>query len=189
MDVKPFIEIVKSYKDKQYVEIEMRLGKVSNGKFDTDIGKDAFEQLKRRLSRYGGWEEVKNTSDDVYYWDDIRSVYSPDGTVTTCKKHRIMKRDVRVHPFDVRFSVSQEIPATQPTDDAKRHSCRRRISFVRKNLSIDLTEVISDPDDIDTEEETITYQCELEILDLAQIKNDAEIENMLYKVNDVLAIV
>lgn len=188
MDTKQFIDIVKAYKDKQYIEIEMRLGRVKQGTFETDLGKDMFERIKRRLYRYEGWESVNSTSDDVYYWDDTRSVYSPDGSVVSCKKHKIMKRDVRGFPLDVRFVVSQEVPATQPNEDAKRHTCRRRVSFIRKNLSIDLTEVIEDPDDIDSEEEKIAYQCELEIIDPTLFRNDAEIENLLYKINDVMAI-
>lgn len=192
MDTKQFIDVVKAYKDKQYIEIEMRIGRVKSNMFETDLGKEIYDRLKKRLYKYDGWEAANTTSDDVYYWDDIRSVYSPDGNVITCKKHKIMKRDVRGFPLDVRFAVSQEIPATQPSEDAKRHVSRRRISFVRKNLSIDLTEVIQDPtssDDIDAEDEKITYQCELEIINPKIFKNDAEIENLLYKINDVMAIV
>jgi hypothetical protein len=188
VDVHPLVSVVNAYRDKQYIEIEMRLGVFKDGRFDTDIGKATFDTLKRRLSRYTQWESVNETADDVYYWDDIRSVYSPDGNVTTCKKHKIMKKDIRVSPMDIRFAVSQEVPATQPSEDAKRHVCRKRTSYVRKNLSIDITEVISDPVDIDSEEET-TYQCELEIINVSNFKNDAEIENLLYKINDVLAIV
>lgn len=188
MDTKQFIDVVKAYQNKQYIEIEMRFGHMKQGTFETDLGNEMFERIKRRLYKYEGWESVKTTSDDVYYWDDIRSVYSPDGNVITCKKHKIMKRDVRGFPLDVRFAVAQEIPATQPNEDAKRHVSRRRISFIRKNLSIDLTEVIEDPDDIDSENEKIVYQCELEIIDPMLFRNDAEIENLLYKINDVMAI-
>lgn len=187
VNVTPLVGLVNTYKDKQYVEIETRIGKFENGKFNTDLGKTTFETLKRRLSRYTGWEAVRETTDDVYYWDDIRGVYSPDGTVTFCKKHRVVKKDLNKF---VRFAVSQEVPVfTQPEEDATRHVCRRRISFVRKNLSIDLTEVVNDPDDIDCEDETVSYQCELEIIDPKKLSNDAEIENALYKVNDVLALI
>lgn len=186
MNVKPLIEIVKMYKDKPYIEIETRIGTMTKNKFETDIGKATFESLKRRLSKYTGWECIRETNDDVYYWDDIRGVYSPDGSVVFCKKHRILKKELGTH---ARFAVSQEVPVqTQPSEDATRHVCRKRTSFVRKNLSIDLTEVINDPDDIDCEDEKVSYQCELEIINPSLLKTDAEIENALYKVNDVLAI-
>ncbi len=181
-------EYIKGYKDKQYIEIEFRFGKSTLDGFDTNVGKDMFEKIKRRLHKYKGWEEIKNTEDEVYYWSDgTRCVYNEDTSIT-CKKHKIFKKDFNLkQPLDVRFAVSQEIPTEQPEDDATKSVTRKRTSFIRKNVSIDLTEVTGPPKDIDNEEET-TYHVELEIIDPSAILKDYIIENIVYKVHDLLAI-
>jgi hypothetical protein len=79
------------------------------------------------------------------------------------------------------------MPAVQPDDDAKRSVTRKRTSFIRKNLSIDLTEVHGSPEDIDSEE-TVSYQLEMEIVNAAIMSTDDEIYNILYKINDIMKI-
>ncbi len=181
-------EYIKNYKDKQYIEIEFRLGKINLDGFDTNVGKDMFEKIKRRLMKYKGWESINNTEDEVYYWPDgTRCIYN-ETMSTTNKKHKIFKKDFNLNkPLDVRFSVSQEIPTDQPQEDATKSVTRKRTSFVRKNVTIDLTEVTGPPKDIDDEEET-TYQVEVEIIDPSAILKDYLIENIVYKVHDLLAI-
>lgn len=185
MDVQ---EYIKNYRDKQNIEIEFRLGKTTPDGFDTNVGKDMFEKVKRRLSRYTGWEDVKTTEDEVYYWDDgTRCVYNDESSIS-CKKNKIFKKDFKLNkPLDVRFSVSQEIPTDQPDECAKRSVTRKRISFIRKNVSIDLTEVTGPPEDIDNEDD-ISYQIEIEFIDSKKLEKDHIIENSVHKVYDVLAI-
>lgn len=186
MDVQEYINI---YKDKQYIEIEFRLGKIDRDVFDTNVGKDMFEKIKRRLYKYKGWEEVKETTDEVFYWDGgIRCVYTSEDETHTCKKNKIFKKDFKLSkPLDVRFSVSQEIPTDQPDECAKRSVSRKRISFIRKNVSIDLTEVTGPPVDIDCECETV-YQVEVEFMDPKKLIKDYIITNSIYKIYDLLAI-
>ena len=43
---------IDEYKDQPNVEIEIRLGKVNRGKFDTNVGQATFERVLRRLRRY-----------------------------------------------------------------------------------------------------------------------------------------
>lgn len=181
-------EQIYGYKDKKFIEIEFRLGKIVDKKFDTNVGKDMFEKIHRRLLKYKGWEEIKNTSDEVYYWDDgTRCVYNDDSSVT-CKKHSIMKKDFNLNqPLDVRFAVSQEVPVDQPETDAKRSVSRKRTSYIRKNVSIDLTEVSGSPSDIDCEDE-ITYHVEVEFMNPSELLKHHQIVNSVQKVHDLLKI-
>lgn len=185
MDV---IEHITGYKDKKYIEIEFRLGKIVNKKFDTNVGKDMFEKIHRRLLKYKGWENIKKTTDEVYYWEDgTRCVYN-DETSVTCKKHPILKKDFNLNqPLDVRFSVCQEVPVDQPETDAKRSVTRKRVSFVRKNVSIDLTEVSGSPSDIDCEDD-VTYHVEVEIINPEELMKHHQIVNSVQKVHDLLKI-
>lgn len=181
-------EFVNGYKDKQCIEIEFRLGKMVNKKFDTNVGKEMFEKINRRLLKYKEWEEIKKISDEVYYWDDgTRCVYNDD-TAITCKKHSIMKKDFNLNqPLDVRFAVSQEIPVDQPDTDAKRSVTRKRTSYIRKNVSIDLTEVSGSPSDIDCEDDT-TYHVEVEFMNPSTLLKNYQIVNSIQKVHDLLKI-
>jgi len=65
---------------------------------------------------------------------------------------------------------------------------KNRTSFIRKNLSIDMTVVTGDPSDMDCEEEA-RYEIELEIIDPKNIKDRNELFNLVQKVFDVLKIV
>jgi hypothetical protein len=62
---------------------------------------------------------------------------------------------------------------------------KQRHSFVRKNLSIDLTIVTGDPDDIDNEE-LERYEVELEVLDVKNIRTYEQLYNLIYKVKCIL---
>lgn len=188
-DIDVMMGHVKTYKDTKYIEIEIRFGKINRDIFDTNIGKQNFETVKRRLYKFKGWEEVKQVEDEVYYWDGgIRCIYNEkDETQTVQRKHRIFTYDFKSFPSDFRIAFSQELPATQPDDDAKRSVTRKRTSFIRKNLSIDLTEVHGSPEDIDSEE-TVSYQLEMEIINSAILSTDDEAYNILYKINDIMKI-
>lgn len=192
MEVPPFAEfseMIQSYKDTQYIEIEFRIGKMNRDIFDTNVGRDTFEKVLRRLNKYTGWESVTVTDDDVYYWDNgIRCVYNDmaDSTVAV-KKTKVTKKDVAGKSMDVRLGISKEVPVSQPSTDATRHVQRHRTSFVRKNVSIDLTEVHGDTRDIDNEN-LVTYQIEIEIINPSKLSSIQDIHTVIWKISDVLKI-
>jgi hypothetical protein len=63
-----------------------------------------------------------------------------------------------------------------------------RESFIRKNLSIDMTIISGDPMDLDAEEEQI-YQIELEIIDPTKVQTDDELFALIYKIQCIFDIV
>lgn len=185
---KQITDIVKEYIHKPHIEVELRIGKFNCNTFDTNVGKDVFDKVHRRLQRYTQWENVNITEDEVFYWDNARLVYNDAANTSVCvKKSKIFKKDFKCSPLDVRIGISQEVPTEQPTTDAKRKVNRYRTSFIRKNLSIDLTIVEGAQGDIDAEE-TIVYQIELEIINPSIIKTDDELYKIIYKVNNLLKI-
>jgi hypothetical protein len=109
-------------------------------------------------------------------------------------KKRVLVNDqvLEGFPVDVRLGISTEVPYDRDADaddeNFTRVKKRKRCSFIRKGLSIDLTEVSGDADDKDSEEET-EYQIELEIIDPP--KNIAErhhLFNIVYKISDLCKI-
>jgi hypothetical protein len=182
--MRAFSDDIKRYRDEANIEIELRLGRINRGKFETDVGPHVFSKIVHGLDLYNGWEQVTQKVDEVYYWTDARCVYSDDECVTQ-RKHKILTKDHSIGPIlDVRIGISQEIPIDMPSDEATRCVQRQRKSFLRKNVRIDCTIVTGQPVDKDSESVT-SYQIELEIL---WARTDQEIFSALHKVHDVLHI-
>jgi len=184
--------IFNQFKGRSNTEFEIRLGKKSKSSFDTNIGADVFGRILSCLHKYEGWESVKKLNETVYYKDDIRVCDNEDTgeSRTECKK-KLKKHDIQLEnsPFDIRFCVSSEVPCEKPVDATfEEMRVKHRTSFIRKNLSIDMTHVTGDPDDPDSENAD-TYEVELEIIDSNKVANKNELYNIVYKVCDILKLV
>jgi hypothetical protein len=181
--VKPLFN---DYKTTPYVEFEFRLGKKNGTMFDTNVGEPLFNKILEALEKFPDWESVTKSNTTAYYLDEKRMEMNDDDEedVNTFKKKKIKKFDYILpkQPLDIRFCVSQEFP-TDPIEDevVEFMRCKQRISFVRKNLSIDMTIVTGQQDDLDDETEH-TYEIELEILDPSKVNDDSTLFNLIYKI-------
>jgi len=178
--------LFESHKDEENVEVEIRLGKHNGSLFDTNVGKDVFNRVLQGLMKYDGWEKVENTVSDIYYNDEnnIRISANQDtGEQKMIQKINVVKQDFVGSPLDLRFSISREIPTWgEYAMDRKRTKTRH--SFIRKNLSIDMTISSGDNVDMDSEEES-SYQIELEIVNSSDVKTNEQLFNIIHKVNDL----
>jgi hypothetical protein len=172
-------------------EVEIRFGKMNRGSFDTNVGRDTYDKVVRRLKRYDGWESVSEEDTSKFYYEGGRRVTydNSKGDITECVvKRRVLVDDVSLQSqlFDVRLGISSEDP-TDHVEDEEYTKVRnvKRMSFLRKDLRIDVSAVSGDPEDPDSENE-VEYQIELELLKVPQSRN--ELYNMVYKVFDVLKI-
>jgi len=193
-DIKSITEkllpVFESHKDEENIEVEIRLGKHNGSLFDTNVGKETFERVLDGLKKYNGWENIKTTTSENYYNDanSIRiSVNEDTGEQTMIQKINVVKEDFTGEPLDMRFSVSREIPTwgEYPMD---RKRTKTRYSFLRKNLSIDMTISSGDNVDMDSEEEC-SYQVELEIVKPQNVGTRDEFFNILHKVNDLSKLI
>jgi hypothetical protein len=182
--------ILDAHRSKKHVEFEMRIGKISKTMFDTNVGRDAFVSVMEALRVYKAWEAIKESTTSVYYKGSTRmSIDEDTGDATTMRKTKLTVIDQYLvdRPFDVRFCVSEELPVSDDIGDEimdyVRH--KKRVSFIRKNLSIDLTVVSGDPDDIDDENEE-SYEIELEIMDPTKVTDNDTFYNLLYKIECIL---
>jgi hypothetical protein len=182
--------IFSKYQNTQYVEFEMRLGKLNRGSFDTNVGQETFEKILRRLRKYKGWEKVSEMSDVAYYNGDTRLVIDDEtenSTQVVKKKLEKIDHILSGMPLDVRFAVATETPDSREVEEFLSARKRTRTSFVRKNLSIDMTITSGNPTDLDSEEENV-YQIEFEIIDPKKVVDTDTLYNIVHKVNDVLAL-
>lgn len=194
MDTKSITEKIKdvfeTHKNEEHIEVEIRLGKHNGSLFDTNVGKETFERVLKGLKKYNGWEETKTTSTDVFYDDTNGIRISSDedtGEQIMVQKIKVVKEDFKSEPLDVRFSISREIP-THGSYDMDRKRSKYRHSFVRKNLSIDMTVSSGDSVDMDSED-AASYQIELEIVKPSDVGSYNDLFNILHKVNDLSKLI
>ena len=194
MDTKSITEKIKdvfeTHKNEEHIEVEIRLGKHNGSLFDTNVGKETFERVLKGLKKYNGWEETKTTSTDVFYDDTNGIRISSDedtGEQIMIQKIKVVKEDFKSEPLDVRFSISREIP-THGSYDMDRKRSKHRHSFIRKNLSIDMTVSSGDSVDMDSED-AASYQIELEIVKPSDVGSYNDLFNILHKVNDLSKLI
>lgn len=176
------------------LEVEMRLGKFNGKMFDTNVGKNTFDRVYRALTKYQGWEKIYTTQEEVFYRDkdNIRmSIDENTGDQKIIRKTHIHKEDfkkIKGVPYDVRIAFSKEDPVDlDDFSDMDRKRTKHRQSFVRKNLSIDLTMSTGDVVDMDAED-TTDYQIEFEIISPPDVKTKNELLNIIQKVNDLFKV-
>lgn len=195
MDVRHITEtlfpLVQKFKDDEHTEIEFRLGKFNGTMFDTNISKPVFDRMIAGLSKYPGWEKMVGTEHEVFYRDSDGVRISTDqatGDEEIIKKERLTNHDFKHMlntPFDLRFSVSKETPMPEDVDrEMDKKKTKQRLSFVRKNVSIDITIMTGDSHDMDAEEST-TYQAEFEIINPSSIQTKDDLFKIVHKINDV----
>jgi len=178
------------YKDEENIEVELRLGKYNGTFFDTNVGKETFDRVLSGLQQYNGWEDVKKSTCDIYYNDKngIRITANEDtGEQAMIQKINVEKEDFKGTPTDMRFSVSREIP-TWGQYEMDRKRTKSRYSFIRKNLSIDMTISSGDNVDMDSEEEC-SYQIEFEIVKPNDVSDIDSFYKIVHKVNDLSKLI
>jgi hypothetical protein len=185
------LSVFEEHKEEEHIEVEMRLGKHNGSFFDTNVGKDTFERVLEGLRKYDGWEKTETSELDVYYNDanNIRLSVNKDtgDNGSMIQKINVLKEDFNGSPLDMRFSVSREIP-TWGEYEMDRIRTKTRHSFIRKNLSIDMTISSGDNADMDSEEEC-SYQIEFEIVKPRDVRTRDEFFNIIHKVNDLSKLI
>lgn len=187
-----------NYRNTKYVEFELRLGKVvtKNGRgveqFDTNVGQEVFLRILDGLKNYQGWESTKETEVDIFYDGENRYIFEGDSDdCVACTKKKIRNINLKLDNkrLDVRLGVAIETPIKNPDvpGEAEQKS-RKRWSFVRKNLSVDMS-VVSGGGSFDPDaEDDAVYQIELEIIDPSKVSSEEELYNICWKVEDILKL-
>jgi hypothetical protein len=193
MDIKHITDTIlpsfEALKAEENIEVEVRLGKHNGSLFDTNVGKETWERVLKGLKNYDGWESTDYTESDVYYNDNsnVRITSNEDtGEQTMIQKISVVKEDFKCDPLDVRVCIAREIP-TSGEYEMDRKRTKMRHSFVRKNLSIDMTISSGDNVDMDSEEES-SYQIELEIVKPGDVDSVYKLFNIINKVADLVKI-
>lgn len=183
--------LIRQHAKRPCTEIEFRFGRPSGKGFDTNVGRETFERVIRALNKYQGWESTRHTNATVYYFENSKRLSVDEETDEQVGqiKSRVLVDDFAMEsaPFDVRLGISTEIPFEYDGEETStKQTTKERWSFVRKNLSIDMTIVKGTPDDKDSDDDT-SYQIEMEIIDPSQIPSgENNLFNLLHKIFDLM---
>ena len=186
-------QVIENHRHSENTEIEIRFGRGSTRGFDTNVGQETFKKVLQALTKYEGWESTNHSEVTVYYFDGGKRLSVNEQTDEQIGeiKTRVAVDDFQLPnaPLDVRLGISTEVPFEYDGEETStEQKTKERWSFVRKNLSIDMTIITGNPDDKDSDEDK-TYHIELEILKPSEIQNTIELFNLLYKVFDVMKCV
>ena len=183
--------ILDNYKNEEYIEMEFRLGKYNGTFFDTNIGEKKYIAILNGLNKYTSWDRIVRAETEVFYRDKDNLRITIDESTneeTIVKKERVHVEDfkqIKDTPFDIRFSVCKEIPMEHDYDsemDGKK--TKTRTSYVRKNVSIDVTSISGNTKDMDSED-PFTYQVEFEIMKPQNVEDKDTLFNIIHKIKDL----
>jgi len=185
-------DVIENHRHSENTEIEIRFGRGSTRGFDTNVGQETFKKVLQALTKYEGWESTNHSEVTVYYFDGGKRLSVNEQTDEQIGeiKTRVAVDDFQLPnaPLDVRLGISTEVPFEYDGEETStEQKTKERWSFVRKNLSIDMTIITGTPDDKDSDDDK-TYQIEMEIIDPSQIQNKIELFNLLYKVFDLMKL-
>ena len=145
------------YVHKPFVEFEFRLGKQSKGGFDTNIGKNNYNNILKTLQSFPNWRcSTVSSYKDTFYQNGLRINSSSNEAVTKSKLYASNKK-LSPHTFDIRFAICLETPAVQNNESDEIYvRDKTRHSFRHEFFRIDLTHITN----IDS------YELEIEIVDM-----------------------
>lgn len=187
--------ILDKYKNEDYIEMEFRLGKFNGTFFDTNIGEKMYIAILNGLNKYTGWDRIVQSETEVFYRekDNLRiTIDESTNEETIIKKERVHVEDFKQlegTPFDIRFSVCKEIPMEHDYEsemDGKK--TKTRTSYIRKNVSIDVTSISGNTQDMDSED-PFTYQVEFEIMKPQNVEDKDTLFNIIHKIKDLFNII
>ena len=188
-------KIIYKYIDDPTIEIEARLGVYDEDDkiFSSNIGDKRFEEIKKMLDSGTGehWENpekyVKQTD---YFNDKYRLSVFEDGKQRCIQKNRIENVNFIVEngPFDIRVSISKEIPVDVDSfpikDKCGNSRTKKRFTYKYKNMwNFDLTEI----DEMIDGGNELAYEYEIELNNINKIKNAKYIsESLMLKILDAV---
>jgi hypothetical protein len=154
------------YKNKDNIEIELRIGQIQHDGFKPGLGtKDFYNKIKNTLDTCKTWTKVINNKSEELCSNGLRRITSFNGKKVMkhqcMRKERILTKDLTYTgtPYDIRISIAKEI---ESEDKIKTGILRKknRYSYYYKDYRIDLTLV----EQIDNGVSIINYELEVEFL-------------------------
>jgi hypothetical protein len=185
--LKPAIDtletLIKKYKHKNNIEIEIRIGRVEEDKFYAGIfSVNFYNKILESLNSYKNWNSVKTTDTVEYINNNIRKVNNKFISKQRIENINFSFKDT---PYDFRISVSQETPINYDNFTHKIIRRKHRVSFEYKECLFELTKVEEENDEEIIENE----EFEIELINLKSDTIDKyRAHSALLKIRDIINI-
>ena len=183
-----FAKTIEKYKKNSVIEIEVRIGRFESGKFIPGLNsKEFFNKIKNTLSASNCWTKVNNIIAEEICQDNIKRITLLNGKKIAKHMYQMKEKVTYIDysyentPYDIRINISKEKTVLDKKIKSNEGLIRKknRQSFIYKDYSIDLTEVII----IDNGVETINYEVEVELINL-----ESDVSNF-YRAHQTLLII
>ena len=138
------------YKKKDNIEIEIRIGQVdtSTDAFKPGLGsQDFYNKIQKVLESNKNWDKIIKTTSEELINNGIRKTVKYNNKKVMknqcIKKNKIKTIDFTYNgtPYDIRISVSNEIPIDEKIKTGIKRE-KDRVSYCHKDYRFDLTTVI-----------------------------------------------
>ena len=172
---------------------EFRLGKFNGTFFDTNIGEKMYISILKGLSKYTGWDRIVQSETEVFFRekDNLRiTIDESTNEETIIKKERCTLRILnnlkeRLLIYD--FQCVKKYQWTMTMKVKWMVKKQKRTSYIRKNVSIDVTSISGNTQDMDSED-PFTYQVEFEIIKPQNVEDKDTLFNIIHKIKDLFNI-
>ncbi len=170
------INIISEYKNKNDIEIEIRIGQIQYDGFKSGLGnKEFYNKIKTKLDESKAWIKVLNTKTEEICNNGIRRIDKFNNKKVPkheyIKKQKHLVKDLQYYgtPYDIRLCASTEIK-TDSKIKAGEGILRKknRNSYYYKDYIIDLTLV----EQIQNGVTNINYELEIELINLKNEVSD-----------------
>jgi hypothetical protein len=201
--LKRIIPYIEKFKDRPNLEIEFRLGRLetdgTNNIFNASVSEEFFKDIVEVLETNPNWDSKNRGILNDYFNNGIRMSVHSDGKKSCIKKIKLVSLDFEFTdtPFDIRVSLSQEIPKTieefmvgidgaselNENDLFKRE--KDRMSYRHQAWSFDITTVKT----IENSVPTIQYEVELETVNINILESMSMqyfVHSSLLKIKDMI---
>ena len=166
-------ELIEKYKNKNDIEIELRIGRIDETSFISGLNsKDFFNKIKENLDTCKDWSKTDIVySEEIIYhkFKQINILDKNDIILNTIfqNKNKIENNDLFFEntPYDIRIAIASENIINKPKINKEEEKCKRhkkRYKYYYKDFIIDLTEVSQ----IINTVEKVIYELEVELVNL-----------------------
>ena len=176
------------------LELELRFGKFYNKKFNPGVSKDIYNRILKIHDKYK--KEKVEQSEYIISDGDINKkikIISAKDKKDVINIKSLMNRNIDIHEFDLRFSLSEEVTIDENDERyqelilkkkesvLKRYKYRTHI-YITDYIILDMSE-ITYIDNITNEIKNIIYEVELEFF-----SDKVVYENIIHVINEFLKV-
>jgi len=143
--IRRLTNIITKFKDVKNLEVEIRIGYISDSGFESNVSENFYQKIKSQLESSTFFKKTETHKIDEYNKENTRRSTNllDSEKISYMKKVNLCNIDYKLEgtPFDVRVSFSKEVPLKKYSEPTIYSRNKKRTSYSYKSWNYDLTEV------------------------------------------------